>query len=125
MNATADKTNVKPERDRSSVISIRIKDKQALYLSYMPYVQGGGLFVPTTKDFNLGDELFLLVKLMDEREPLKISAKIVWLNPIGTSENRPAGIGVQFLGESAKKATNLIEDKLGTALSSTRNTHTM
>ena len=112
-------------RDRSGVISIAIKDKQALYMSYMPFVKDGGLFVPTKKDYNLGDEMFLLVQIMDEEEPLQISGKVVWVSPPGALGNRPRGVGVQFIGETAHKAANLIENKLGGSISLTRATHTM
>lgn len=112
-------------RERSSVISIAIKDKQALYMSYMPYVKGGGLFVPTKKDYNLGDEMFLLVRIMDEVDPVQISGKVVWISPPGALGNRPRGVGVQFMGDTAKKASSLIESKLGGSITLTRATHTM
>lgn len=111
------------EQDRNAVISIAIKDKQALYMSYMPYVAGGGLFVPTKKDYNLGDEMFLLVKIMDELEPVRISGKVIWISMPGGS--RPLGVGIQFQGDTAKEAKNLIERKLGASISLTRPTHTM
>jgi type IV pilus assembly protein PilZ len=113
------------ERERSSVISIAIRDKQALYMSYMPFIKNGGLFVPTKKDYELGDELFLLVKIMDEEEPIQISGKVVWISPPGALGNRPRGVGLQFLGETASKAAGLIESKLGASVSLTRSTHTM
>lgn len=113
------------DRERSSVISIAIKDKQALYMSYMPFVKDGGLFVPTKKDYNLGDEMFLLVTVMDEVDPIQISGKVVWISPPGALGNRPRGVGLQFVGETAKKAANLIESKLGASISLTRSTHTM
>ena len=113
------------ERERSSVISITIKDKQALYMSYMPFIKNGGLFVPTKKDYNLGDELCLLVRIMDEEEPMQISGKVVWVSPEGALGNKPRGIGLQFLGDTAKKTARLIESKLGASVSLTRGTHTM
>lgn len=112
-------------KERSSVISIAIKDKQALYMSYMPYVKNGGLFVPTKKEYDLGDEMFLLVKIMEEPEPVQISGKVVWISPPGALGNRPRGVGVQFIGDTAKKASMLIESKLGASISLTRATHTM
>ena len=115
----------KKDSKRSKVISIAIKDKQALYMSYMPFVTNGGLFVPTNKDYNLGDELFLLVNVMDEPEPLKISGKIVWINPPGALGGRPRGVGVQFMGDTASKSANLIETRLGGSITLTRPTHTM
>lgn len=112
-------------KERSSVISIAIRDKQALYMSYMPYVKNGGLFVPTKKEYNLGDEMFLLVKIMEDEEPLQISGRVVWVSPPGALGNRPRGVGVQFTGETAKNAANVIETKLGASISLTRGTHTM
>lgn len=113
------------DKERNAVISIAIKDKQALYMSYMPFVANGGLFVPTQKDYNLGDEMFLLVKIIDEIEPVHISGKVVWVSPPGALGNRPRGVGVQFIGEDARSTVNLIETKLGASVSLTRATHTM
>lgn len=112
-------------KPRNAVISIAIKDKQALYMSYMPFVQNGGLFVPTKKDYNLGDEMFLLVTIMDEPEPTQISGKVVWISPEGALGNRPRGVGIQFMGDDAHHTVRLIESKLGASISLTRNTHTM
>jgi len=115
-------TTTKP---RNSVISIAIKDKQALYMSYMPFVKGGGMFVPTQKDYNLGDEMFLLVTIMDEPEPTQISGKVVWISPPGALGNRPRGVGIQFVGDDSHHIVRLIESKLGASVSLTRSTHTM
>jgi type IV pilus assembly protein PilZ len=126
MNIEVDqKTPVQDSNNRNKVISIAIKDKQALYMAYMPFVKNGGLFVPTRKDYNLGDEMFLLVKIIDEIEPVSISGKVVWITPPGALGNRPEGVGVQFTGENAIKTKNLIESKLGGSLSLGRTTHTM
>ncbi|MFT5574459.1 MAG: type IV pilus assembly protein PilZ [Cryomorphaceae bacterium] len=123
MNDKAQKNGI--EKERNAVISIAIKDKQALYMSYMPFVTNGGLFVPTQKDYKLGDEMFLLVKIIDEVEPVHISGKVIWVSPVGALGNRPRGVGVQFIGEGAHKTVNLIESKLGASISLTRATHTM
>ena len=109
----------------SSVISMAIKDKQALYMSYMPFVQNGGLFVPSKKDHDIGEKLFLLVKIMDIPDPVQISGRVIWISPARALGNRPRGIGVQFLGDDSAKISNLIENKLGGSLSLTRPTHTM
>ena len=113
------------EKQRNAVISIAIKDKQALYMSYMPFIDNGGLFVPTPKDYELGDEIFLLAKIMDEEEPVHISGKVVWISPPGALGNRPRGVGIQFMGDDAHKTVSLIESKLGASISLTRSTHTM
>ena len=122
---TVEKQNIPADKARNAVISIAIKDKQALYMSYMPFVKNGGLFVPTKKDYNLGDEMFLLVKIMDEIDPVHISGKVVWVSPPGALGNRPRGVGVQFMGDDARATVHLIEQKLGASISLTRSTHTM
>ena len=111
---------------RQGILSLTIKDKGALYAAYMPFVKNGGLFIPTNKDYKLGDEVFMLLKLMDESEKLPIVGKVIWMTPKGAQGNRVAGIGVQFAadtdGENARKK---IETYLGGALKSDRPTHTM
>ena len=43
---------------RQGILSLTIKDKSALYAAYMPFIKGGGLFIPTKKEYQLGDEVF-------------------------------------------------------------------
>lgn len=111
---------------RQGILSVVIKDKPALYIAYMPFLKGGGLFVPTAKSYNLGDEVFLLIALMDEKDRLPVTGKVVWITPSNAQGNRTAGIGVQFTesaeGESARTR---IESILAGILSSERPTLTM
>jgi type IV pilus assembly protein PilZ len=112
-------------KGRPSVISISIKDKQALYMAYMPFVVGGGLFVPTTREHELGDEVFLLVQLMGETDKSAITGRVVWITPKGAQGNRPQGVGVQFTGPEQEAIRTRIENQLGASLNSKRPTHTM
>lgn len=111
---------------RQGILSLAIKDKGALYNAYMSFVKGGGLFVPTTKRYNLGDEVFILLSLMEDKDRLPVAGKVVWITPQGAQGNRTAGIGVQFNdtgdGETAKSK---IEAILGATLNAERPTHTM
>src|SRR5690554_390431 len=109
---------------RSGILTLIIKDKAVLYAAYMPFIKNGGLFIPTTKTYQLGDEVFLLLNLMDEPEKIPVAAKVVWVTPRGAQGNRAAGIGVQFSAED-ETAKNKIETYLAGALSSDRPTHTM
>ena len=81
---------------RSGILSLSIKDKAALYSAYMPFVTNGGLFVATDKNYKLGEEIFLLLNIMDEPEKIPVAGKVVWITPQGAKGNRSAGIGVQF-----------------------------
>lgn len=110
---------------RQGILSLTIKDKNALYAAYMQFVQNGGLFIPTNKKYGLGDEVFLLLSLMDEPERIPVAGKIIWVTPIGAEGNRAAGIGVQFSDQDKGQARNKIEGYLAGALASDRPTHTM
>lgn len=108
---------------RSGILSITIKDKALLYSSYMPFISGGGLFIPTTKEYKLGDDVFMLLTLMDEAEKLPVAGKVVWITP-PHSGRRQAGVGVQFTGQDPT-ANNKIQAYLAGAIESDRPTHTM
>ena len=110
---------------RQGILSLTIKDKSALYAAYMPFIKGGGLFIPTKKEYKLGEEVFMLLTLMDETEKLPVAGKIVWITPVGAQGNRAAGIGVQFSNQDNGAVRNKIETYLAGALKSDRQTHTM
>ena len=110
---------------RQGILSLTIKDKSALYAAYMPFIKGGGLFIPTKKSYQLGEEVFMLLTLMDETEKIPVAGKIVWITPQGAQGNRAAGIGVQFSDQDEGAARNKIEGYLAGALESDRPTHTM
>jgi type IV pilus assembly protein PilZ len=110
---------------RQGILSLTIKDKSALYAAYMPFIKGGGLFVPTNKGYRLGEEVFMLLTLMDDPEKIPVAGKIVWVTPVGAQGNRAAGIGVQFSNQDDGHARNKVEGYLAGTLESERPTHTM
>jgi len=106
------------------MLTLNIKDKSALYASYMPFIKNGGLFIPTNKQYRLGDEVFLLLTLMDGAERLPVAGKVVWLTPRGAQGKRQQGIGVQFSTQDGGETQKKIETYLaGVAVD--RPTHTM
>jgi type IV pilus assembly protein PilZ len=109
---------------RSGILSLSIKDKTVLYAAYMPFLRNGGLFIPTPKQYKLGEEVFMLLSLMDEVEKIPVAGKIVWITPKGAQGGRPAGVGVQFDGQD-DTAKRKIENYLAGALQSDRPTHTL
>jgi type IV pilus assembly protein PilZ len=110
---------------KPGILSLTIRDKSALYASYMPFVKNGGLFIPTTKSYKLGDEVFMLLTLMEDKERLPIAGRIIWVTPRGAQGNRSAGIGVQFSDLDKGQTRHKIENVLAAALKSERQTHTM
>ncbi len=111
---------------RPGVLSLNIRERTALYAAYMPWVEGGGIFIPTTRPYKLGDVVFMLLSLMDDANRLAVQGKVVWVTPQGVQGNRAQGIGVQFTkDETGQSAKARVEAILGGLLAQQRATHTM
>ncbi len=81
---------------QQGIMNLTIRDKKTLYRAYMPFVENGGLFIPTIKKYELGDDVFILLSLLDEPEKIPFAGKVIWITPVGAMGNRTAGVGVQF-----------------------------
>lgn len=115
-----------PPGARPSMLSLNVSSKSALYASYMPYLKRGGIFLPTTKNYRLGDEVFLLLQLPEDPTKLPIAGKVVWITPAGAQGAKQQGVGVEFSDdESGQAARRRIETVIGPYLSSPRPTHTL
>jgi type IV pilus assembly protein PilZ len=115
-----------PQPARPSVLSLAIKEKAALYAAYMPFLKNGGMFVPTNKPYKIGDEIYLILSLMDDPNKYPIAGKVAWITPAGANNNKAQGIGVHFpADETGQRARLRIEEILGAALRSSRATHTL
>lgn len=111
---------------RPSMLSLNISSKSALYASYMPYLKRGGIFLPTNKNYSLGDEVFMLLQLPEDPTKLPIAGKVVWITPPGAQGAKQQGVGVEFSDdESGQAARRRIENMIGPYLSSPRPTHTL
>ncbi len=115
-----------PSAPRPSVLSLNIKEKAALYAAYMPYLKHGGIFVPTARPYNVGDDVYLLLSLMDDPGKFPVAGKVAWVTPQGAHNNKAQGIGVHFADDDGGRvAKRRIEEILGAAIKSSRTTHTL
>ena len=111
---------------RPSVIQLVFRERGALYAAYMPMFAEGGIFVPTTRDYRLGEDIYLLLSLPDDPQRYPVAGKVGWITPANASGGRTQGVGVRF--PSDDKSRNLkakIEEILGTSLSSAKPTQTI
>ena len=119
-------SEVKNVPQRPSVLSLNINSKSALYAAFMPHVKNGGIFIPTPRGDALGDEVFMLLSLMDDPTKLPIAGTVIWVTPPGAQNGRAQGVGVHFNNdESGHEARRKIEGLLGGVLQSVRPTHTL
>ncbi len=111
---------------RPSVIQLVFREKSALYAAYMPLLTDGGLFVPSTRDYRLGEDIYLLLTLPDDPQRYPVAGKVAWLTPANASGGRTQGVGVRFPGDEKTRLLKLkIEEILGTSISSSKPTQTI
>ena len=119
-------TTISPSTPRPSVIQLNIKEKAALYAAYIPFFESGGIFIPTSREHRLGDDVYVLLKLPDEPHRYPIAGRVAWITPAGASGNRTQGVGVTFPKDAnGQELKAKIEQMLGTALGSEKPTQTI
>ncbi len=111
--------------DNDLIINCVYPNEQALFLSFMPYVKDGGLFVHTKNIHELGQSVTLSITFFNEPEKHIVQGKVVWITPTGAQGNKPAGIGVQLVSDNKRQIVNLIETYLAGKLKSVQPTDTM
>jgi len=111
---------------RPSVIQLVFREKGALYAAYIPMLSDGGLFVPTTREYRLGEDIYLLLSLPEDAQRYPVAGKVAWITPANASGGRTQGVGVRFPNDEKTRALKLkIEEILGTSLQSAKPTQTI
>jgi type IV pilus assembly protein PilZ len=111
---------------RPSVIQLVFREKAALYAAYMPLFSDGGLFVPTTREYRLGEDIYLLLSLPDDPQRYPVAGKVGWVTPANASGGRTQGVGVRFPTDDKTRVLKVkIEEILGTSISSSKPTQTI
>ncbi|MFN9747208.1 MAG: PilZ domain-containing protein [Betaproteobacteria bacterium] len=111
---------------RPSVIQLVFREKGALYAAYSPLVTDGGLFVPTTREYRLGEDIYLLLSLPDDPQRFPVAGKVAWLTPANASGGRTQGVGVRFPNDEKSRLLKVkIEEILGTSIQSQKPTQTI
>ncbi|MDD2546225.1 MAG: PilZ domain-containing protein [Burkholderiaceae bacterium] len=111
---------------RPSVMQLALKERAALYAAYIPLFAEGGIFVPTQREYRLGDDVYVLLTLPNDTQRYPVAGRVAWVTPPHATGNRPQGVGIQFPQDDKSRLLKLkIEEILGTALGSGRPTHTL
>ncbi|WP_374676423.1 PilZ domain-containing protein [Ideonella sp.] len=111
---------------RPSVIQLVFREKGALYAAYIPVFTDGGLFVPSNREYQLGDDIYLLLSLPGDPQRYPVAGKVGWITPANTSGGRTQGVGVRFPNDEKTRLLKLkIEEILGTSLQSSKPTQTL
>ena len=111
---------------RPSVIQLVFRERGALYAAYIPVFTDGGLFVPTTREYRLGEDIYLLLSLPEDPQRFPVAGKVAWVTPPNASGGRTQGVGVRFPPDEKSRHLKVkIEEILGTSISSSKPTQTL
>lgn len=111
---------------RPTVIQLSIKEKGALYAAYIPIFIEGGIFVPSSKSYRLGQDVYVLLTLPEDPHRYPIAGKVAWITPPHATGARTQGIGIRFPNdEKSVLLKKRIEEILGAHLGSDRPTQTV
>ena len=99
--------------EENNILNYVLNDLMELNLSYMPFITGGALFIPTEKQYTLGDKVIVDLQLSAKEEKIvAIEGKVIWITPKNALHHVIAGIGIQFEGDNAKEVKKTIESYL-------------
>lgn len=111
---------------RPSVIQLSIKEKAALYAAYIPLFTEGGVFIPTAREYALGDDVYVLLSLPEDMQRYPVAGKVAWVTPAKAAGGRTQGVGILFPKDEKSRALKLkIEEILGAHMASERPTQTI
>lgn len=111
---------------RPSVIQLSIKEKAALYAAYIPLFADGGIFIPSSREYRLGDDVYVLLSLPDDPQRYPVAGKVAWVTPAKAQGARTQGVGIRFPADEKSRQLKLkIEEILGSTLGSDRATQTL
>ena len=110
---------------RPNVLSLSIKDQAGLYAAYMPFLTRGGIFVPSNRPFRIGEQVFLVLSLLDRPQKYQVQGTVAWITPAGTPMKTP-GVGVHLPeDDNGRNLRRAVEEILGKAIDSGRPTQTL
>ena len=98
------------------IIQVNIPDRATLQASYMGYVQGGGLFVPSKQKVKMGQEIFILATLPEQSQKIPLTGKVGF---------KPQGFAIQLSGDKGIYYKAEAERILAGSMSLDRPSYTM
>ena len=84
------------DTDQQAVLTMTIQDKSVLYGAHYVFSAKRWFTCADNETVSAGEEVLLLLTLMDEPEKLPVAARVVWITQEGTQGNRQADIGIEF-----------------------------
>lgn len=90
------------------IFKVDYDSREEFLADYASNASGGGLFIATTKDFEVGNELSFSISLPGILDPILLRGEVRWRRPPeAADQDNPAGIGVAFLFSNQEEAEKI------------------
>ena len=93
---------------REFEVKVDFFSSNTFFTGFTENISEGGLFVATEAPFEIGDELEVVLSVMN-KEPAPYKVVVRWIRPPGAIGGLPAGMGVQFMNLPADDMARLQE----------------
>lgn len=82
------------------------------------------MFIANRTEYELGDDVFFLLNIMDDAEKIPVAGKVIWIATKSVTRLHAFGVGIQF-SDPDNIARGEIETYLAGSLGSSNSTATM
>jgi type IV pilus assembly protein PilZ len=107
-------------------MQLNLKDRSSLFAAYISSFTDGGIFINTSREYALGDELYVLLTLPEDPQRHAIAGIVAWITPANSQSGRSQGVGIRFPADQRGVGVkNKIEALLGPLLLSERVNQTL
>lgn len=85
-----------------------------LLAAYIPLFADGGIFIPSSRDYRLGDDVYVLLSLPDDPQRYPVAGKVAWVSARQSARrSRPAWASASPADEKSRQLKLRIEEILG------------
>src|SRR5512133_355822 len=102
-------------------LKVEYKRVNTFFADYTKNISRGGTFISTTRPLSVGTEFVFSLTVPGLAEPLRLSGKVIWTNPVEDSTPaNPPGMGIEFQykdieerREKERRVWDLLANELG------------
>jgi type IV pilus assembly protein PilZ len=101
------------------ILKVEYESAEDFLADYASNASGGGIFIATNKSFKIGEAVAFSISFPRLLSPISCRGVVRWQRqPEQATEEKPAGIGIEFTFESEEEARRIrdLVDKLGRPL---------
>lgn len=85
------------DKGKAKALSVNLRTSESVGQCYMRRVKGGGMVIDNDSEFDIGDEVLVMLSMVNCDARLPVSCKVVWISKNG--DNNSQKVGLQFVND--------------------------